>query len=273
MLARWAQDMQAASRSPRTVSERVRLVARVAATSDTPAHLLEQQDIAAFLAACKQGSRPTYFNHLHAWFTWLVRQGIREDLPTLKLDRPKVGRTEPHTISTGHMRALVGANMWTRTRTMVLLGAYQGLRASEIARVRGIDFDLSTGDLVVTGKGNVTRVLPVHPLVRDEVARYGDGWWFPSFIRPGEPIHAATVSNTVAETMDRAHVPGTCHDLRRWYATTMVEAGNDLTTVQRLLGHASVATTQRYISVGKQLRIDAVLSLPDVMSAVPNTAA
>lgn len=273
MLARWAQDMQAASRSPRTVSERTRLVERVAKESDTPPHLLEQEHVTAFLASCKVGSRPTYFNHLHAWFTWLVRQGIRDDVPTLKLDRPKVGRKDPHTISTGHMRALVGANMWTRTRTMVLLGAYQGLRASEIAKIRGTDFDLSTGELVVTGKGNVTRVLPLHPLVRAEVGRYGAGWWFPSFTRPGESIHAATVSNTVAEAMGRAEIPGTCHDLRRWYATTMVEAGNDLTTVQRLLGHASVATTQRYISVGKQLRIDAVLSLPDVMSNLPHSAA
>ena len=48
----------------------------------------------------------------------------------------------------------------------------------------------------------------------------------------------------------------------------MVEAGHDLTTVQRLLGHASVATTQRYVSVGRRLRIDAVLSLPDVTASI-----
>lgn len=264
MLDRWARDMAAGNRSARTINERRRLVSRAAESASVPAHLLSSDDVAAFLAACPQHSRATYYNHLHAWFNWLVRVGARDDVPTLRLDRPKVGRRDPHTISTGHVRSLVTTGMWTRTRSMVLLGAYQGLRASEIAVVKGIHFDLSNDELVVHGKGDVTRVLPLHPLVRSEVGLYGDGYWFPSYTRPGQPILASTVSNTISDAMSRARVPGTCHDLRRWYATTMVEAGNSLTTVQRLLGHSSVATTQRYIAVGRQLRIDAVLSLPDV---------
>lgn len=271
MVARWARDMTAANRSARTVGERTRLVERVAEASGIDAHLLDSDDVAAFLAGCRTGSRPTYFNHLHAWFTWLVKQEIRQDVPTLRLDRPKPGRREPRTISTGHVRNLVASGVWSRTRTMVLLGAYQGLRASEIAMICGADLDLMSGELVVLGKGNVQRTLPLHPFVEAEASRYSKGWWFPSYTRPGRPVHAATVSNTISDAMQRAGVPGTCHDLRRWYATTMVEAGNDLVTVQKLLGHSSVATTQRYIAVSKQLRIDAVLSLPDVVS-VPDAA-
>lgn len=225
------------------------------------------QEIAAFLATCPAPSRPTYFNHLTAWFTWLARQDIRADVPTLKLDRPKVGRKEPRTISTAHVKHLVASPIWGRTRAMVFLGAYQGLRASEIANVIGTDFDVVGGVLVVTGKGNVTRNIELHPRVAELVPHFSRGWWFPSYTRPGRPILPATVSNTISDAMSRARIPGTCHDLRRWYATTMIEAGNDLTTVQRLLGHASVATTQRYIAVGRQLRIDAVLSLPDITAA------
>jgi site-specific recombinase XerD len=266
-LRRWAQDMTAANRSGRTITERVRLVTRCAQTVGESPLTLSDEQVAEFLAGCKPKSRPTYFNHLHAWFTWLARQSLRDDVPTLRLDRPKVGRREPRTISTAHVRALVASPIWDRTRAMVFLGAYQGLRASEIAHVIGTDFDLIAGEMTVTGKGNVTRTLPLHPHVAELVPQFSRGWWFPSYTRPGRPIHAATVSNTISDAMERAGFNGTCHDLRRWYATTMIEAGKDLTTVQRLLGHASVATTQRYIAVGKELRLDAVLSLPDIKAA------
>lgn len=266
MLDRWAREMRASNRSARTIAERVRLVQRVAEQSGCDPHLLDADDLAEFLAACKGPSRATYFNHLHAWFTWLARHGIRDDLPTLRLDRPKVGRREPRTITTGQVRALAASSIRGRTRTMVLLGAYQGMRASEIATIRGVDLDPTAHELTVTGKGGVTRVLPLHPQVELEAEQYGPRWWFPSHRRPGEPIHAATVSNTISDAMERVGVPGTCHDLRRWYATTMVEAGVGLTTVQRLLGHSSVATTQRYVAVGRQTRIDAVLGLPDLLA-------
>lgn len=267
-LARWAQDMAAANRSPRTITERLRCVRRAAITAGVSPVVMTCEHVAAYLAGCRSASsRVTYYAHLHSWFTWLVRRDIRQDVPTLRLDRPKVGRREPRTISTTHVRSLVASPIWGRTRAMVFLGAYQGLRASEIAHVIGKDFDVTGGDLVVTGKGDVTRTLPLHPLVAELVPAFSRGWWFPSYVRPGQPILPATVSNTISDAMDRAGIPGTCHDLRRWYATTMIEAGNDLVTVQRLLGHASVATTQRYITVGRQLRIAAVLSLPDITAA------
>jgi len=268
MLDRWSREMRASNRSGRTIAERVRLVHRVAEQAGVEPHLLDADALAAFLAECRGPSRATYYAHLHAWFTWLARQGIRDDLPTLRLDRPKVGRREARTIATSQVRALLSSGIRGRTRTMVLLGAYQGMRASEIAAIRGLDLDVTAHELVVTGKGGVTRVLPLHPQVEVEADRYSRGWWFPSHCRSGEPIHAATVSNTIGDAMGRAGVPGTCHDLRRWYATTMVEAGVGLTTVQRLLGHSSVATTQRYVAVGRQVRIDAVLGLPDLLAPV-----
>ena len=145
--------MRAANRSPRTITERTNLVRRVARDMETPAEALGGEQVSAWLAGTTPGARPTYYAHLHAWFTWLARQQLRLDVPTLTLDRPKVGRREPRTISTGHVRALVDSGIWTRTRTMVFLGAYQGLRASEIAGLRGSDVDIIGDELVVTGKG------------------------------------------------------------------------------------------------------------------------
>lgn len=264
MLARWAQDMRASNRSPRTITERTNLVARAARSAGVDAHLLTVEHVAAFLAASPPRARVTYYAHLNAFFVWLVRQEIREDVPTMKLDRPKLGRTDPKTISTAHVRDLVASSIWGRTRTMVLLGAYAGMRASEIATMHGAAIDATGGNLTIHGKGDVTRVVPLHPLIRAEADKYTRGWWFPSGARPGRPMLAASVSQVISDAMDRLRIPGTCHDLRRWYATSMSEAGHSLTTIQRLLGHSSVATTQRYIVVGQQQLLDAVLSLPDV---------
>ena len=66
------------------------------------------------------------------------------------------------------------------------------------------------------------------------------------------------VSTVIGKAMRRAGVPGTAHALRHWYATALVESGADLRTVQTLMRHASLATTERYVRVDEQRRVDAV---------------
>lgn len=277
MLDSWIIFMRSSNRAVRTIDERVGLVRRVSRECEVEPESLTYEQVANFMAKTSSGARPTYFGHLHAWFTYLVKMGVRDDVPTLKLDRPKAHRKEPRTIGRDHLGALlVTPGQWSRTKTMLLLGAYAGMRASEIAAARVEDFDLIGGEISIHGKGDVTRPVPMHPLVRAEAERYRAmrkrGWWFPSYRHSGQHVLPASVSDTVSNLMERAGVPGTCHDLRRWYATTMVEEGHSLTTVQRLLGHSSVATTQRYVVVGMRLRIDAVLSLPDMTAGIGEVA-
>lgn len=155
---------------------------------------------------------------------------------------------------------------------MILLAAYQGLRVSEVARVRGVDVDGLGETLTVLGKGGVRAVLPLHPYIAAEADRYGPGWWFGQHVpnrssRSGGPVLGNSVSRIVGEAMGRAGVPGTCHSLRHWYASEMLRQGVDVRVIQQLMRHASLATTERYLHVDDEQRRAGALRLPMVAAA------
>jgi hypothetical protein len=145
---------------------------------------------------------------------------------------------------------------------MIILGAYQGLRAAEIAKIRGEDLDLDDMMLRVLGKGGVDARLPIHPEVA-AVAKTmpARGYWFPAPRTPG-PRAPGLVSTIISVAMRTAGVRGTAHSLRHWYGTTLVHTGTDLRTTQTLMRHATLATTERYIAVGGERQIAGVLRLP-----------
>ena len=135
------------------------------------------------------------------------------------------------------------------TRLMLMLGALAGLRRAEIA---GVHSDHVTAEgLRVFGKGRKWRLVPLVPELRWELERV-DGWAFPSTARPGRPVTADYVADRIEKVLPR---PWTCHTLRHRWATRAYQATHDIRAVQEILGHASVATTQRYTAVAAdQLR-------------------
>jgi integrase/recombinase XerC len=132
-----------------------------------------------------------------------------------------------------------------RTRRMILLAGLAGLRCCEIATVRAGDVQGPRGRRVLTvrGKGDRVREVPVS----DDIARMvtdADGYLFPGQI--DGHISAAYVSKLIS----RALPDHTAHTLRHRFATKALKgSGGNLIIVQRLLGHASVATTQVYTDV------------------------
>jgi integrase/recombinase XerD len=139
--------------------------------------------------------------------------------------------------------------MHRRTRVMVMLAALAGLRVGEIAKVKGEDLDLAGRKIYVIGKGAKRAWVPLHPLLIEVAAQMPQrGWWFPGNIRrPGEHIHPKSVSDILGQAMRRA-----------WYASTLLDDGADLRTVQELLRHTSIQTTQVYTKVRDERRVSAV---------------
>lgn len=265
-LEAWSTWMLGQAMSPATVEARCGLVRRVAASAGIDATALGPIDISEFLAqqGLAAGTKATYFAALRAWATWLQLVGVRVDDPMRTLRPPRVARWEPRPIETVHLHALLRRPLHRRTRMMIMLAAYAGLRVSEVAAVSGEAFDRTAELLHVVGKGGKPRRVPLHDELLDAAAGWPtEGWWFPGR-RPGEHVRAGSVSDTISDAMRSAGIehPYTPHSLRHWFGTTLVEQGADLRTVQVLLGHSSLATTQVYVRASLVVAREAIGRLP-----------
>lgn len=147
------------------------------------------------------------------------------------MPKPRAPRGLPRPITTKQLSRLLGTRMHHRTRVMILLASLAGLRAHEIAKIRGEDLDVEQGVLHVVGKGGVSWTLPAHPMIVEYAATMPRrGHWFTTHVGPGRgirPIRRDSVSVIIGDAMTRAGIDGGAHRLRHWYVTTIVDAGAD----------------------------------------------
>lgn len=263
-LAAWVQQMRAEGLAQRTVVEWPRVVLRAARWIAASPTALHTDGLIDYLAALPSaGTRQTYFTALRAWHCWLVATRRRGDNPLDGLRRPRAPRREPHPVATDHLTVLLNSNIRRRTRTAILLCAYQGLRVHEAAKVRGEDFDLIGQRFRVVGKAGTEVWRPLHPVIAAEARRYPRrGFWFPSHTRPGRPIRRDSLSDAISRAMVRCNVPGTAHSLRHWFGTELLRAGVDARTTQTLMRHASLATTALYLLIEEDQQRAGLLTLP-----------
>lgn len=162
--------------------------------------------------------------------------------------------------------SLSAAEQWigARDRAVLLLMYGSGLRIAEALSLKGADVPLGEA-LVVTGKGGKQRVVPILPVVRASVADYAVRCPWP--LTPSEPLFRGAKGGPlgqgmVQKAMARARVtlglPATAtpHALRHSFATHLLGAGADLRSLQELLGHASLGSTQIYTKVDAATLLD-----------------
>ncbi len=162
--------------------------------------------------------------------------------------------------------SLSAAEQWigARDRAVLLLMYGSGLRIAEALSLKGADVPLGEA-LVVTGKGGKQRVVPILPVVRASVADYAARCPWP--LTPSEPLFRGAKGGPlgqgmVQKAMARARVtlglPATAtpHALRHSFATHLLGAGADLRSLQELLGHASLGSTQIYTKVDAATLLD-----------------
>lgn len=259
----WALWQRAGRRAVRTIDERVRVIRAFLAYTGADPITATVMDIAGWLGANEAWSAATtstYFSYLMSWHKWLVMMGHRTENPMFKLQTPRRKLRSPRPVADDDLLRLLNVRVHARTHVMILLAALAGLRVSEIAAVRGESIDRSAGRIYVTGKGDKQAWIPLHPLLLGAAETMPTtGYWFPgNSRRPGLPIRAKSVSDIIGAAMKRAGVSGTPHALRHWYATTLLSEGADLRTVQELMRHTSIQTTQVYTQVPDSRRTSAV---------------
>lgn len=260
LLDRWRTWQFAQSLSARTVTERCGTILRVSQYWDISPELLTVEQIAQWLAEGGNWSprtRWTYHSALKAWFLWLQQQELRLDNPMVMIGKPRRPRGVPRPISSRDLTRLLAIRMNKRTRAMILLAAFAGLRVHEIAKIRAEHLDLISRTLFVTGKGDVTATLPLHHLIVEHAYQMPrTGWWFPGPCDGHQ--RRESIGGTIKAAMVRAGVNGSAHQLRHWFGTELVDSGTDLRTTQDLMRHATLTSTEIYTKVNDERRVEGI---------------
>ena len=202
---------------------------------------------------------------LRGFHGFLAREGVRADDPTEALDGPRRDRLLPRPLREAEVEALIGAAFALPGRKGAVAGAAcellycSGLRASELVGLPAAAMREDAPLVVVRGKGGKERLVPISSRARAAglAARAALGgkpasrWLFPSFGASGH-LTRQTLNNLLREAALAANLdPGrvTPHVLRHSFASHLLGRGADLRSLQLLLGHADVATTQIYTEV------------------------
>ena len=267
----WEQWMRGRGLSPRTISERIRIVRQIAHDMGTQPEGLRAIDISSWMGRfpAHSATRGTYFAAIKAWSRWLVENDIRLDDPTIRVGTPRVNRRQPRPADTRHIDVVKASGIRYLTLVKIDHGAYQGMRVSEIAQVHGHDIDFVARTILVHGKGGKERLLPLHPTIAEHARNLPrKRWWFPAGDGRVGHVSGNSVSAVVSRAFERIDAPVTAHMLRHWFATQLLAAGVDIRVVQELLGHESLGTTALYTAVSDTQKRNAIERLPRTSAAL-----
>ena len=198
---------------------------------------------------------------LRSFFKYQIKTGILEKTPMVKITAPKNEKRLPSFVAKGEMENLFNqtfADDWKgRTEKLILLLFYNtGMRLSELIHLKEGGVNFSSHTLKVLGKGNKERIIPISPLLVQEIKCYLE-------LKKALTIEKADallitekgkkLSARAVYTMVRAHLnefttieKRSPHVLRHTFATHLMNNGADLNAVKELLGHSSLAATQVY---------------------------
>jgi site-specific recombinase XerD len=199
-------------------------------------------------------------------FDFLVRTERLGQNPADLVSSPKQAKRLPRMLSAEQVRSLLEripphTPLELRDRAMLELAYSCGLRCEEIVNLDLGAFDFESERLRVLGKGSKERLLPVGEPAQRALERYlergrealaGDDGEPALFLsRSGRRLSSSDVTRRLALWVQRAALAGgvSPHSLRHSFATHLLEGGADLRTIQELLGHASISTTQVYTRV------------------------
>ena len=183
---------------------------------------------------------------------------------TSAIEPPRKWARLPGTLSHQAVRALLDAPNeredahWLRDRAILSLLYATGMRASELVSMKTADANVDLGVLRVIGKGNKERIVPVAAAALSRLQEYLRSSGRPAGengpalrSRTGRPLRREDVFRLVRKYVRRAAIRGhvSPHTLRHCFATQMLAGGADLRSLQEMLGHADIATTQIYTHV------------------------
>ena len=199
-----------------------------------------------------------------SFFGFMIEEQKVRHNPTENIESPKVGKPLPGAISVGQVKLLIeqptkmAAPEAKRDRAMLELLYASGMRVSELINLNVDDVDCDEGQVRCFGKGSKERIVPIYPQAARVTAEYvnevrhrlqrDDAEKALFLNRRGERLTRQGLWQILKEYAKEAGLAEavTPHTLRHSFATHMLNGGADLRSVQELLGHANISTTQIY---------------------------
>lgn len=219
-------------------------------------------------------SRARHLVSLRGFFKFLTNEKILQKNPAQQIDLPKTGLHLPDVLTVADVEALIDAPCrdkpeGLRDAAMLELLYGAGLRVSELIRLEMPAINLEAGFVRVFGKGAKERVVPVGRMALDAIRDYLDRSR-PILLKHRASVHLFVTRRGRAMTrqsfwnligrygrLAKLRKKITPHSLRHSFATHLIEGGADLRTVQIMLGHADISTTQIYTHVAHRQLVQA----------------
>jgi integrase/recombinase XerD len=215
-------------------------------------------------------SQARIISGLKSFFSYLIFEDLRSDNPMELIETPKTGRKLPDTLSVDEIDSLISAidltsNEGERNRAMLETLYGCGLRVSELVSLKISDLFLEEGFVKVTGKGNKQRFVPIGDLTQKYIEIYRNnirnhitikkGFEDVLFLnRRGSQLTRAMIFTIIKDLAVKNKLNKTIspHTLRHSFATHLLENGADLRSIQLMLGHESITTTEIYVHLDRK---------------------
>lgn len=246
---------------------------------------LEQFTAALFELGIAETTRKRIVSGIKSFFHFLrISDFIAED-PSLLLETPRPGLHLPEVLTLSEIDALIAAidpdsAEVDRNRAIMETLYGCGLRVSELTNLEIGRINFAEGFITVLGKGSKERIVPMSPVAADRIQEYLHGSRTEVKIKPGEEgilflnrrghrLTRQMIFTIVRRLAEAAGVTKTIspHTMRHSFATHLLEGGANLLSIQQMLGHESVATTEIYIHLDtSHLREEILLHHPRNLS-------
>ncbi|RXG30749.1 site-specific tyrosine recombinase [Leeuwenhoekiella marinoflava] len=228
-----------------------------------------QEFIYAKAKTLNAASQARLISGLKGYFDYLVFEDYRRDNPTDLIESPKVGRKLPDTLSEKEIDSIIesidlSTPQGERNRAIIETLYGCGLRVSELLNLKLSDLFFDEGYILVTGKGEKQRFVPIAPITQkyidiyiNEIRAHEDPK--PEFTntlflnRRGAQLTRAMIFTIVRNHTQKAGIKKKIspHTFRHSFATHLLQNGADLRAIQQMLGHESITTTEVYMHVDR----------------------
>lgn len=252
------------------------LAGNYALTSAEMIEKIERSTLRHYLALIHSTHNKATINRklsaLRSFFLYLVREGIIAVSPAASLSAPRIDRYLPSVLTVDEADSLMNARpgsdeLSLRDRAIVELLYSSGLRVSEAVGLNVGHLDFAQSLVRVLGKGEKERIVPVGSKAQQALQDYLTQRGRPLDEEPlflnhrGGRLTARSIERNLKQRLLEANIMrrATPHALRHTFATHLLDAGADLRSIQELLGHVSLSTTQKYT----QISVDHLLKVYD----------